>query len=106
MGLKQIESQLDLIKALAKPKYRKAILSHADKHLINAVCEIIYNVLKNNINLNQQDRTRLLKHKKFLRALCERSTVSAKEKILIQRGGKISVFFYYFSSFNLTNLTQ
>jgi hypothetical protein len=87
MGVKEIQKQLDIIKVLANPKYRKAILHHADKHLVNAICEIIYNVLKNTVNIKPADRAKLLKHKNFLRKLCEKSTLSSKKKILIQRGG-------------------
>jgi hypothetical protein len=87
MEAKEIHGQLDLIKVLANPKYRKAILAHADKHLINAICHIVYNVLRNSVHLNPQTRAKLLKHKTFLRKLCEKSTLSSKKKILIQRGG-------------------
>jgi hypothetical protein len=87
MEAKDIQSQFDLIKALANPKYRKAILAKADKHLINALCHIIYNVLRNSVQLSPTDRAKLLKHKTFLRKLCEKSTLSSKKKILIQRGG-------------------
>lgn len=85
--MENIQSQFDLIKVLAKPKYRKAILLHADKKLINAVCEIVYNVLKNNINISDKEKAQLVKNRHFLRKLCEKSSFSHKKKILVQKGG-------------------
>jgi hypothetical protein len=87
MSLDNLKSQIDIIKVLGNPKYRKAILAHADKRLITSLCELIYNVLKNNINISEQNRAKLLKHRKFLRELCEKSSLKAKKKILIQKGG-------------------
>ena len=87
MTLEHMKTHYDLIKVLGNPKYRKAILVHADKGLINAICEIVYNVLRNNINISESDKAKLIKHRKFLRELCEKSSLKEKKKILIQKGG-------------------
>jgi len=83
MGLKEVTAQFDLLKILENPRYRKALLVHADKKLITAICEIIYNVLHNKIQINQSAKSKLIKHRKFLRILCQKSSVSAKKKILV-----------------------
>ena len=87
MGLEDIKEQFELIKLLSNKKYRKPIIAHADKKLVKAICEIIYNVLKNNINLSPTYKSKLQKYKKALRCMCEKSSLKNKKTILKQRGG-------------------
>jgi hypothetical protein len=75
-----MKTHYDLIKVLCNPKYRTAILVHADKGLINAICEIVNNVLRNNINISESDKAKLIKHRKFLRELCEKSSLREKKE--------------------------
>lgn len=84
-----VKSQIDILKVLAqsKTRYRNAILKKADKSLIQAICEIVHNVLKGNINISTQDRENLKKYRKTLHRLLEKSNLKSKKKIIIQRGG-------------------
>ena len=87
MNTELVSSQLDLLKVIAIPKYRKAILLNADKKLIEAICQSIHNVLVGNINITLSERNRLKKFRKTLHKLLEKSSLATKKNILIQRGG-------------------
>lgn len=81
----------DLLKILAysKNRYKKAILNKADKKLILSICDIIFNVLSGNVDIDQDTKNKLKKHKSFLRSLITKSSVKNKRKILEQKGGNI-----------------
>jgi hypothetical protein len=87
MTLDEIKNQIDIIKAVGHPKYRKAILACADKKLIKALCEIIFNVLQNNINISGNLKNRLIRQRECIRKLCDKSSFAVKKKTLIQKGG-------------------
>ena len=74
---------------------RKAILKSADRALVRAICECIFNVLSGNIQISIENKKRLNKHKTILRKLTnpqkKRSWVQRK-KILIQKGSVILPF--------------
>lgn len=84
----------DLLKILAysKTRYKKAIISNADKNLIIAICDIIFNILNGNVNIDTDTKSKLLKHKLFLRRLIKKSSIKQKKKYLQQRGGNILAF--------------
>lgn len=81
----------DLLKILAfsKTRYKKAILNKADKKLILSICDIIFNVLSGNVDIDQDTKNKLKKHKFFLRSLITKSSLKNKRKILEQKGGNI-----------------
>jgi hypothetical protein len=89
MSTELVKSQLDLLKILAHPnnKYRKAILIHADKKLVQAICESIQNVLNGNVVINHNEKEKLKKFRSTLHKLIQKSSLKTKKKILIQRGG-------------------
>ena len=82
-----LKQNLELIKLLANPRYRKKIILSGDKNLIAALCDIIYNVLNGNINISSTERQKLNKYKTALRCLCKKSSLREKKRILVQRGG-------------------
>jgi hypothetical protein len=86
-NIELVSSQLDLLKALANERYRKAIIKKADSKLIRAICEGIHNVLKGNISINKTDREHLKQFRKVLHQLLEKSSLHTKKKSLIQQGG-------------------
>lgn len=88
-NLQNITSQQDLLKILAtcKIKMRKAIIKSADKKLILAICESIYNMLSGNLSINKDDLNKLQKFKHTLRKLTLKSNLQNKKKILNQHGG-------------------
>jgi hypothetical protein len=87
--MNKIDKQKDLLLTLAhcKKKIRTAILQNADRQLIEAICECIYNLLKGNIELKETDKENLYKYRHILRKLVKRSNLKQKKKIIIQKGG-------------------
>ena len=80
-----------ILKLIAEinPKYRKAVLLHADKKLIDAVSEAAENVLKARVPLDPKSKRRLSFHKRALRALAKRGSLKSKRKLLVQKGGAL-----------------
>ena len=94
MADKSIENIIlhkDLLKILAysKTRYQKSIINNADKKLIFAICDIIFNILNGNANIDLQTKNQLQKNKLFLRRVIQKSSLGTKKKILQQKGGKI-----------------
>ena len=81
----------DLLRVLskAKPSLRKAILRDAGKPLIYSICEICDITLNGNVPLKESAKSKLKKHKKFLRQLAKRGESWKKKKHLLQRGGAV-----------------
>ena len=78
------------ILAKAKPAHRKAILSTADRDLIICLCDCAVNILKGNVLLKAHEYQKLCKAKAHLRQLAgEKTTIKARRKILVQKGGFI-----------------
>ena len=80
----------DFLKLLVKctPAQRKAILKAADDALVKTICECVFNVVKQTVPVSKPAKRKLLKHKKALTALAEKSTpLNKKKQILIQHGG-------------------
>ena len=80
----------DFLKLLVKctPAQRKAILKAADDALVRTICECVFNVLKETVPVSKPAKRKLLKHKKALTALAEKSTpLNKKKQILVQHGG-------------------
>ena len=90
-SLNNIYNHSDLLKILAysKDKYKKAILEKADKNLILAICDIIYNILNGNVYIDTVTKDKLKKHKFLLRKIIQKSPLSKKKKYLQQKGGNI-----------------
>lgn len=71
-----------------KPKMRKALVQNADNGLITTINEIIYNTLNGNNPIDKKTKTKLKKYKKPMRCLiCPKKSISAKRKLLVQKGG-------------------
>ena len=72
-------------------KLKRAIIADAD--LLCALAECAYNILKNNIPLNDAQRQRLRKYRKQLRELSGRRVPAAKRRrILLQQQGQSGGF--------------
>ena len=84
-----VKRALPLLETLveSKPILRKAIIEHASPDLINAISEIVWNMLKGVIKLTPEQKRRLSRHKKEFRSLVKkRLSVKKKRKILNQKG--------------------
>jgi hypothetical protein len=91
--LRNILTQKHLLKELAKTKsrYRKDILKKADPNLILAICESIYNLLEGRVKLNSSQKELLNKDKFILRKLIQKTKISDKRKLLLQKGGFLPI---------------
>ena len=81
-SLVNINNQVDILKILSNSntKYQKAIISKADKNLILAICDIIYNILCGNVLIDSETKNKLQKHKLFLRRVIKKSSLRTKKK--------------------------
>ena len=89
--MKIIKRNLPFIKSLfrqANRYKRQAMLRHANKDQINAVSEIVLNLLKNKIPVQPPLMARLRRHK---RALCEigkkKNSVKRRREVLMRQRG-------------------
>lgn len=85
-----ILKQLPLLEILAKVKKnsRTKILKHCDSKLTEAIIECIFNVLRNNVRLEQKRVKKLRKYKNILRKIANpKNKVKSKQKLIIQSGG-------------------
>jgi len=87
---RRLRDNADFLRVLAKanPKLRRAILECCHNELIKAICEVTLNVLSGVVPLNAQQKGKLKRHKKILRALADRKVSTKKKKEhLNQTGG-------------------
>jgi hypothetical protein len=88
--MRSIRSNYRALQILGKAgqKIRKGIINSCDKELLNAISEIVLNVLNGTVNLSNCSKRKLRKHKTALRRLVvKRVTTSAKRRYIVQRGG-------------------
>lgn len=72
----------------AKPCLRKDILLGASSQLILSIVECAFNVLNGRINLNENQKKKLSKHKTLLRNIVKNRNKVNKRKLLVnQKGG-------------------
>lgn len=82
--------QLPLLELLTKvnKNSRAKILKYHDLKLIEAIVECIFNVLRNNVQLERKHVKKLQRHKKILRELASpKHKLEKKQNILVQSGG-------------------
>jgi len=82
----------DFLKLLSNGKrnVRRKILSTGHNDLIKCISECCLNVIKGNVNLNPEQKTKLIKHKKVIRKLArKRLALKKKRTILLQKGGAL-----------------
>jgi hypothetical protein len=70
-------------------KAANAIINTANPELINCFSEISSNVLKGNAVLNEAQRNKLKKYKKYIRDIASKSTSQKVKKRILQKGGFI-----------------
>jgi hypothetical protein len=73
----------------SSPQLRKALVRHADKKLICTICEVVYNLLRGNVELQEKEKKKLRKHKTTLRALISKGKNWKQKKTIIQKGGNL-----------------
>lgn len=74
----------------AEPKLFKAIIKGASPNVIKIICEIIYNILRGNVELKPEIRRKLKQYKKELRCMvCRKHSLTSKRRVLNQKGGGV-----------------
>lgn len=89
---KCVIKNLPILKAIATspPKLRRTILENGNLQVIKAIVEVIENVLKGNITLEESSFKKLKKHKSALRAISNApNKLAHKKKVIIQKGGAL-----------------
>lgn len=92
--MNNIKKNFDNLKFISHchPRLRKTVVKHADKKLILALCECMYNFLIGNIKTNDEFEGKAKKYKNVLRTLMNKDdTVENKKEILVQKGGFLPV---------------
>ena len=85
----RVKRNFDLLKWLCRCKSsaQKSVLHHADRDVVDTICEVCLNVLKGNVPMSPEQKRRLSKHKHTLRRLASSSRSSDKAKrVLVQKG--------------------
>lgn len=71
----------------AKPKLRKVILKHVEPSCIQAICDVVLNVLKSVVKLSPTQKRKIAKHKHHLRLLVSKATsLDKRRRVLVQKG--------------------
>ena len=84
----RLKKNVDVLSHLsrAKPQMVKAIVGAADKELLTCLCECAQNLIKGNVSLSKQHKSKLKRYKKDVRTLVKKNIGKQKKKIL-QKGG-------------------
>lgn len=82
---------LKKLKICKNIKQRRILLNKSKNCLVNAVSEISKNCLKGNIKLSKCKINKLKKYKKVLKLISKRLPISKRKKIIIQKGGFLSI---------------
>ena len=84
-----VRRALPLLQTLvdSKPILKKAIIKYASPDLVNAISEIVWNMLKGVIKLTPKQKQHLSRYKKEFRSLVQKKlSIAKKRKILNQKG--------------------
>ena len=92
--MERIHGQKPFLKAMtsaANTNRRNALIKHANKDQVNAVSEIVLNLLKNNVPLTPVTMTRLKPYKQTLRKIGNRAVSLKKRRqaLINQKGGRL-----------------
>ena len=82
---------LEAITSVANRNARKALIKHTNKDQVNAVSEIVINLLKNNVPVTPVTMARLRFYKQILRQIGNRAVSLKKRRqaLINQKGGKL-----------------
>ncbi len=88
--MKEIQKSIESLKTLSicKPAVRRAILLHANKDLLHALCEILLNFLSGSVDIDQKILRKVKRNKSFFRKIVNsKCSLSKKKYIFKQNGG-------------------
>ena len=92
--MERIRRQKTFLKAItsaANRNARKALIKHANKDQVNAVSEIVMNLLKNKVPVTPVTMARLRPYKRILKQIGNRAVSLKKRRqaLINQKGGKL-----------------
>ena len=92
--MERIHGQKPFLKAMtsaANRNRRNALIKHANKDQVNAVSEIVFNLLKNNVPVTPVTMARLRPYKQTLRKIGNRAVSLKKRRqaLINQKGGRL-----------------
>ena len=89
----RLKRNMDYLKVLSccDKKMRSSIINASHTDLINTLCECILNMLNGNINIKDEDKSKLSKYKNSLRKLLKKISFKERKKILVQNGGFLQI---------------
>lgn len=91
--MKRLEKEKHMLHILKQGncKLNKAILKNCDEHLIVTLCEIIYNIMKGNVEMNEKQKKQLEKYKKPLRlinhSILKKKSLNKRRAYLVNQSG-------------------
>jgi hypothetical protein len=69
-------------------KQRQQTLKHCNSQVTKALVDIVHNLLKGNVRLSSQQKSKLKRYKQHLRFLAKPSkSLESKKRYLVQKGG-------------------
>lgn len=71
----------------ASKKARKSIIKKTNQKQVSAICKVCRNVLDGKIAISTEQRGKLCKYKKTLRALADKKVKFRKKKIILAQSG-------------------
>ena len=92
--MERIHGQKPFLKAMtsaANRNRRNTLIKHANKDQVNAVSEIVFNLLKNNVPVTPVTMARLRPYKQTLRKIGNRAVSLKKRRqaLINQKGGRL-----------------
>ena len=63
------------------------IIDEGGKELVHCICDCVYNILQDNIPIDDEEKERLKPHRHCMRKLANEKTSYSRRKRLIQDGG-------------------
>lgn len=85
----RIKNNLELLKVVSKCKknLRCDIIKKGSKDFILSICELVDNLLRNNIKLSKSEYEKMYKYKPTLRKIVKKSPLKQKKRLISQKGG-------------------
>lgn len=87
--MKRIHRNIKLLHTICscKKNTRNSVIQSANRDFINTICELADNLLQDKIPLSEEDYANLYKYRTVLRKLVQKSDLTSKKKLIIQKGG-------------------
>ena len=82
--LQNIKKNRDKLSEIKNGNSVKTIIINADKSLITAICDCIYNIINGNVSIDSNIFSELSKKKNILREITHKSSLKNKKHLLLK----------------------